>query len=608
MWFAEKLDLILDALSVKNIELARQMKVDASLISKYRTGHREKPTQDVRMLNLCSAIAEFYIQKMEPSLLPIDLRERITEGDISKEIFENELIRWFDAVEPQVQGRGIRTPNPKVFGEKLSALLDMSGISNVQLARALNVDSSLISLYRNGVRLPPTRDAMIDRICTYLVKQNIDEGRKKTLLEMMSSGAQEIDEATLRRDMADWLRSDTELPIDVSGVESFLEKVDQLESFASGKQVLPMEKIAELAGDGAKSDTFVGNRGMQKAAIRYLYHVASQEKTRSLHHFSDQATEWMVANPQFTAVWASLMVHMLKKGNVFRIIHTVDREEDELFTALENWIPLYMIGEIAPFYFRAGSTGRFRVNHFVAEELALISSYCVAGQEEMAVYRYDVDPMLVALAKEQFDALLPMCGELMKIYKGPQDVERFTIHMNAFWARGGDMTALLPRLSLATLPEKYLRGLLAQANVDAERSTRIIDLHNLQERRMYRQLSVGKLEELAMLETTQSVREKAVNVDIAPGLLDEPLAYSVEAYKAHIENIRQMERDIPNYHFYAMPACPFRNLKVLHKNKEESIVQKFSDPIAAFAFDNPHMLRGIEHFLSAMKKQAMPSE
>lgn len=601
MNFGQKLDLVLTSLQIKNIDLAEKVGVDASLISKLRTGKRNKPSKKDAIKALCAAIVEISSRSHEPNSLASQLQDVLPKSSSSAKTFEEALYNWFE--EDATSFKQNVTPSTlRVFGEKFSALLDITAVTNAQIARALNVDSSLISLYKNGIRLPASQSSTVENISSFFARQQLTQQQRKALLDTIGCNEEDPSQQVLQQQIGVWLSLVSKSNGETESVGSFLEQVDNFGSFAAGKTVMPLESIKEFAGDGAKPAVFFGHKGLQQAAITYLTHVATQATPHTLHHFSDQSTEWMLGDPEFAHVWASLMVHTLAKGNQLRIIHTVNRDSSELFSAMENWIPLYMIGEIEPFYFRSGTPGRLRTSHFLAEGLALISGYAAPGKEDQAVYRYDTDPRITASAKEQFEALLSECGELMKIYKGERDIESYRIHLNAFWAREGDATALLPRLSFATFPRQLLQTKLEQAQLGVATTARILDSHLKQEQALHSQLAEGGLEELCVVESDSSVAEGKVFLDIPPRLIDEPLSYSPEEYSAHLDTIHALETRHQQYRFYPLQESPFYNIKIYCKTAGRSIVEKLSEPTVAFSFDNPHMCRGIAHFLDKLKE------
>lgn len=46
------------------------------------------------------------------------------------------------------------------------------------------------------------------------------------------------------------------------------------------------------------------------------------------------------------------MALMLKKGLHLCQIHNLDRSLDDMMLGLESWIPMYMTGQIAPYYLK----------------------------------------------------------------------------------------------------------------------------------------------------------------------------------------------------------------------------------------------------------------
>ncbi len=60
--------------------------------------------------------------------------------------------------------------------------------------------------------------------------------------------------------------------------------------------------------------------------------------------------EEMAKDPEFPKKWMMGMAMMLKKGLHIRQIHNLDRSFEEMMLGLESWIPMYMTGQISPYY------------------------------------------------------------------------------------------------------------------------------------------------------------------------------------------------------------------------------------------------------------------
>ena len=141
-------------LQISNVQLAYASKLDSSLISRYRKGERvprlnshqyhkllngiqilaEESGNVAGLLNMCSV----------DNFGDIKLIEALSSWLISDERSDKQL--QYKKRLPKV--------SPEQFSARFSAIMSLLGISNIRLAKFLNVDASLISRYRNGLRAP----------------------------------------------------------------------------------------------------------------------------------------------------------------------------------------------------------------------------------------------------------------------------------------------------------------------------------------------------------------------------------------------------------------------------------------------------------------------
>lgn len=161
----EKLDRILSELDITNAALARACGVDASLISRYRSGSRRPSAKSAQLSLLCEGIMMLAEDESRFAALC-----RVLELDqkCRKEAVATVLEQWLETADG-VPGEenGMNWPACIAFGEKLDLLMKAFDVSNIRMARALNVDSSLISRYRTGARRPSEKSDIVERICLY---------------------------------------------------------------------------------------------------------------------------------------------------------------------------------------------------------------------------------------------------------------------------------------------------------------------------------------------------------------------------------------------------------------------------------------------------------
>lgn len=60
----------------------------------------------------------------------------------------------------------------------------------------------------------------------------------------------------------------------------------------------------------------------------------------------------MAKDQEFPRKWMFGMAMMLKKGLHLNQIHNIDRSFEDMMLGLENWIPMYMTGQISPYYLK----------------------------------------------------------------------------------------------------------------------------------------------------------------------------------------------------------------------------------------------------------------
>ena len=141
MSFDERLNAIFTLLHCSNAEVAKVSGIDASIISRFRTAARIPRASSSQLIKLCGGIMSYAYE----NLLWEELKKacKIISTDKPEDGIHKYLM-------PQGSKRISKHPVHKAkvnaypfFGEKLNALMNMLDISNIRLAKVLNLDSSL---------------------------------------------------------------------------------------------------------------------------------------------------------------------------------------------------------------------------------------------------------------------------------------------------------------------------------------------------------------------------------------------------------------------------------------------------------------------------------
>ena len=90
--------------------------------------------------------------------------------------------------------------------------------------------------------------------------------------------------------------------------------------------------------------------------------------------YSDVSMEEMAADSEFDRQWMVGLAAMLKRGINFQIIHNLNRPFNEMMLGLQSWIPLYMTGQVQPYYLIGEHDKVFRHLYHVSNVAAVIGT------------------------------------------------------------------------------------------------------------------------------------------------------------------------------------------------------------------------------------------
>lgn len=617
MVFKNKLDMLITQMHSSNAALARAASLHPSLVSRFRTGSRIPSQNSIQLQALCKGLVLIAENGKKTDVL-INICN--LPADLTKSSLYEALYQWLSAdnsmLRPERQHnkrneekklRHKKNTQLKAFSEKLDILMNAFHVSNTRLARYLNVDASLISRYRTGMRTLSAENQLITHICTYFSTRAKEQQQEVDLLDILDlpANADSMNNLKLLFDhLYIWLTEKQ----DTSGnsvMDNLLEKLDAFQSELN-ITLLPPESVYITAGELQTVESFWGIDGIRQAVIRFLTLTAEQNTPRTLYLYSDQRMNWLTSDINFTKTWASLMLTILSKGNRIKIIHTVDRESNELYSAIEKWLPLYMSGQIEPYYCKRPKDSCFTHTMFIASDLCLINSSCIGGTEERAEYVLNTDTRNVEYFTEQFQSLLTYCNSLMQIYTS-KTADQYMLRHAEFERQDGDIKALLPSLSLCTMPLDLLTNILDRSNVPSDARKKILLYNENRTKRFYRSLSGNMVTEFTTLPADEQLFANKISIDLPKFILEDPIYYTPGEYSEHIKNIIQVLTQNSNYHFCPLPASHLRNIQIIVKEGVGAIVVKNGSPTIAFTFNHPLMCNALNTYMDSLSSRSTRS-
>lgn len=609
MIFKDKLDALLTSMNITNIDLAKSASLDSSLISRFRTGARVPSKNSNQIGKLSKGLVSFAknqeqrVVLLKTAKLPVD--KKLDE-------IESSLCSWFNGEDsmlkpqrnysmniPSIKKIKRKKTPLKSFKEKLDILMKSMKISNVQLAKALNVDNSLISRFRTGVRTPSHESQMIENICNYFSTRASTPKQITTLLETMGLTIDhKLDNSLLLSEyLYEWLseRQDT---MNNTAMDNFLFKLDM---FQSTKELPPCTIISEPLQDcdSLKIQSYWGIDGIRQTVINFLSAIAAEDTPRTIYLYSDQNMEWLTSAQDFTNIWASLMFKVISNGNKIRIIHTISRDLSEIFVAIESWLPIYMTGQIEPYYCKYPKDTLFNRTIFIAPGLSYITSNCVAGTESSAEYICCTEPNRIAYMMEQFETMISYSKCLMEIFT-LRTIDNFLLRVSEFERQTGATKTLSSSLSIATMPRDLFEQILNRTNLSSDKKEKALAYYKTKTNRFNKTITSSTFKELVVLPKCGDAFKGQMTIDFPKYIIGESLYYTQEEYSHHIKNIIRILKLHNNYHMYILPTTPLKNIQILVKKDVGTIIIKNDDPVTIFTFNHPLMCNAFINYLDIL--------
>ena len=568
--FTERFNQIMAMTGTRNRKIADLAGMDASSFSRLRSGRRIPPKTSPTIRKISTGI-----------YLYMDDQNRLEElcvligapADASAEAIKTAMIEWIYEGQnipkktPQKRSRSSHKQKPdcKTFGMRLDSAMQLAELSNIQFSHLVNVDTSLISRFRSGVRTPNSNPVIARRITSVLWERLKSLKKTEELAILMHVPADKPDREAFHQ----WLCGFDELyTIEAYAAERLSESFD---SFSVKNNVL-LPDPDEVVPAHILNDTrylYEGYEGLRTAVLRFLGNAA-KSRAKELLLYSDQSMEWMVEDPEFRLNWAALMTACTKNGTKISIIHNIDRSLDQMNEAIISWLPLYMSGKIESYYHPMPAGSRFSYTLFLNPGQACILASHIIGTEQNGRYRYVTMPDVLSECLETFRSLSEQCRPLMQI------TEHYSVP-----ACSKGLTAIFPSLSLSTMPESLAEE-LGGSSLAKEWARRKKTLDKILEKQI--------CYECVPLADDETLNNSGATLQaLQDGLV---LRYTKEQYAAHIRQLITLTEQCPNYRLIPLPDTVFANTELLICEESGQIIHtcppfisiKFTHPLICHSF------------------------
>ena len=569
--FTQRLNELFQILNYPSYaELARRMGYKPSYISVLRSGRRVL----TRGSQAAAKLAQNLMQAARDAEKTDAVRQWISCGpELTGDALAAEIEAWLTQGEPLRSGHTGRRPNASAkdavrLGGRLDIAMQLTGLSNAHLARLAAVDPSVISRYRNGRRIPDASHDVVRRISLALYRRAVDQGSLEDLSTLTGiPGENLLSESQGPAVLQAWLMDPA--AAEAAVVEDFLSSLDGI-----SPAVLSQPSVSVSPVPAEEAEVYPGISGL-RAAVRRFLQTALDQDAKELWLYSDQSTDWMTADPAFALDWGTRMRACLHQGVRIKIIHTIDRGLEEMLSAIRNWLPLYMTGQIEGWYSPRSSGSRFCHTLFLAPGLACISAWHPSGAEDTALYHYHTRPEDLSEDLQRFQDLLSFAQPLIRI-------RPLALTDSLHTRSGQNLYAIVNTLSLATMPQSLAESMALR--LEPRQGAALLREWETERRQYRRYLTLSSVQEILSLPGPEDLARGQVPVDSASA----NLYYTSEEFAAHLDHVRTMWRENVDYHLTLLPEAPFSHIRILITGGSVTI-RPLIPSLAAFTVSHPMM-------------------
>ena len=580
MKFEHKLNEYIDLLECTAKELSSSSGVSAATLSRYRSGERVPEVDTETFDSLCDAIAI--------------LAEKKGLDEISESTVKESFLNCSDIV--FIDKEHLR--------QNFNILINLLNINIAKLCRSTNYDSSTIFRIRNGTRQPSEPLKFAESIAEYISREYEKDSDKAILAELFKCAYDDILDSSKRcKLIRDFLIEGQEKTVaNENSVVKFLTKLNEFDLNEYIKAIHFNEmKVPSVPFQLPTSKAYYGLKEMMNSELDFLKATVLSKSMETVIMYSDMPMEEMAKDPEFPKKWMFGMAMLLKKGLHLNQIHNLDRSIEDMMLGLESWIPMYMTGQISPYYLKNVQNNVF-LHLLKVSGTAALSGEAIVGRHSDGKYYLTKNKDEVDYYRKRAEELLDSAYPLMDIYR-----EENAVAFNAFLLydshTNGKRRSILSSLPVYTMEEDFLNRLLQKHSVAEADKQSILEYARMQKNLTENILKTEIIEDEIPKLSKEEFEHYPMSLSLSGMFFERDILYSYDDYLEHTKQTQDYANNHPNYILNRTSAYTFRNLQIVMHEGKWAMVSKGKSPAIHFVIHHPKLRKAIESFVPPVTEE-----
>ena len=343
------------------------------------------------------------------------------------------------------------------------------------------------------------------------------------------------------------------------------------------------------------SKTYFGLHDMMESELDFLKATVLSKSLEPVIMYSDMPMGEMAKDPEFPKKWMFGMAMMLKKGLHLHQIHNLDRSFEDMMLGLESWIPMYMTGQVSPYYLKGVQNNVFM--HFLkVSGTAALTGEAINGHHSDGKYYLAKSKDEVAYYQKRAHQLLKAASPLMQIYRA-ENTAAFDAFLHSDSLSVGPRRNILSALPLYTMSETALKTFLQNHQVTQEAMQQILAYAATQRQLMQDILSHSTVYDEFSVPSKEEFVAYPMALSLSGMFYETDITYTWEEFQVHLAQTREFAQAHDNYTFSETATHAFRNLQIYMREGKWAMISKNKAPAIHFVIHHPKLREAIENFI-----------
>ena len=574
MNFKEVLNKYLKELNCSQKMLSESSGLSETVISRYKSGERTPVKNSEQLTKLTTAI--FNISKtMSKKQYTLDK----IENDFNK-VLQNDNFDY------------------TTLSNNLNILITSLKISINEMSKYIVFDSSHISRIRYGKAKPSNPIEFSNKICTYIFNRYNNPDDINNLMTIIGCKKNDLSNNNFHNTLFTWLTSES---IQVKNqINDFLYNLDSFNLNDYIKAIKFDElKVPSIPFYKAKSRHYYGIEEMKEGELNFFKAIVLSKSKEDIFMCSHMPMEDMAEDVSFGKKWMFAIAMCLKKGHHLNIIHNLDRPFNEMMLGLESWIPIYMTGQISPYYLKDSKNSVYNHLDYVSGNVALTGE-CIKGYHNKGMYYLTTNKNEIKYYKEKSELILKKAKPLMQIYR-ENNIKEYELFLKNDEEIPCDRTRYLSSLPLFTISDKLLNKMLKRNKFSKKDIDKIIKYKKEELKYMNNILKRNKVNDYIYIIEENEFKNDPPSLSLNNLFIDKKIKYTYNEYIEHLRQTKEWSKQEKNYELNYVNDKTFKNITITFIKNHYVIISKSSNPTIHFVIEHPKLIEAIENFSPIVK-------